>query len=61
MDSWKSIGWKRNQGEVVMFRIGLIEAGLTCAVVTLILLVPLMIARINQRLKSIENKLDKKK
>jgi hypothetical protein len=44
-----------------MFRIGLIEAGITCAVVALVLLIPLIISRVNQRLKNIENKLDKKK
>jgi len=48
-----------------MFRIGLLESGITCAIVALILLVPLIIsrsyARLNKRLKDIENKLDKKK
>lgn len=48
-----------------MLRIGLLESGITCAIVALILLVPLIIsrsyARLNKRLKDIENKLDKKK
>jgi hypothetical protein len=44
-----------------MFRIGLIEAGITCAILALALIVPLIISRVNQRLKNIENKLDKKK
>jgi hypothetical protein len=44
-----------------MFRIGLIEAGITCALLALVLIVPLIISRVNQRLKNIENKLDKKK
>ncbi len=48
-----------------MFRIGLLESGITCTIVALIILVPLIIgrgyARIDKRLKKIENKLDKKK
>jgi hypothetical protein len=48
-----------------MFRIGLLESGITCAIVALILVVPLIISRgytrLNKRLQDIENKLDKKK
>jgi hypothetical protein len=44
-----------------MFRIGLLEAGITCAIVALAIIIPLMIGRLNTRLKDIENKLEKKK
>jgi hypothetical protein len=44
-----------------MFRIGLLEAGITCAIVALAMIIPVMIGRLNKRLKDIENKLDKKK
>jgi len=48
-----------------MFRIGISELGLVCAIVLLILFVPVMIsrsyARLDKRLKDIEKKLDKKK
>jgi hypothetical protein len=44
-----------------MFRIGLFEAGITCAIVALAMIIPLMIGRLNKRLKDIENKLEKKK
>jgi len=48
-----------------MFRIGILELGITCALVTLVLLIPLIVARgygrLNKRLKNIENKIEKKK
>jgi hypothetical protein len=44
-----------------MFRIGLLEAGITCAIVALAIIIPIMMMRLNRRLKDIENKLDKKK
>jgi hypothetical protein len=48
-----------------MFRIGVVELGLTCGLVLLILVIPWMVARfyvrLDKRLKNIENKIDKKK
>jgi hypothetical protein len=48
-----------------MFRIGVLELGLTCALVALAIVIPLIVtrgyARLNKRLKSIENNLAKKK
>lgn len=48
-----------------MFRIGILELGLTCALVTLALVIPLIVtrgyARLNKRLKGIEDNLTKKK
>lgn len=47
-----------------MFRIGLLEFGLTCALVALAVLIPVMITRgfnrLDRRLKNIESKLKKK-
>jgi hypothetical protein len=47
-----------------MFRIGLLETGITCAIVALVILVPLILARgharLDRRLKNIEDKLDKR-
>lgn len=43
-----------------MFRIGVVESALACVVLLLSFTIPLMIARINIRLKNIEKKLDKK-
>ena len=47
-----------------MFRIGVFELGLTCGLVLLLLIVPIIVARysrqIDARLKRIENRLDKK-
>lgn len=48
-----------------MFRIGVLELGVTCAFVALTIIIPLIIARgyaqINKRLKNIENTIAKKK
>ena len=48
-----------------MFRIGILEAGLTCALVALAIVVPLIVVRgftrLNKRLKDIENEVGKKK
>ena len=48
-----------------MFRIGVLELGLTCALVALALVIPLIVtrgyARLNKRLKGIEDHLTKKK
>ena len=48
-----------------MFRIGVLELGLTCALVALALVIPLIVtrgyARLNKRLKKIEDNLTKKK
>jgi hypothetical protein len=48
-----------------MFRIGILEFGLTCALVALAILIPLIVTRgyhrLNRRLKSIEGKLEKKR
>lgn len=48
-----------------MFRIGVLELGVTCALVALAIVIPLIItrgyARINKRLSKIENNMAKKK
>ncbi len=48
-----------------MFRIGILEAGITCAIIALAIIIPIVIARgyshLNKRLKNIENKIEKKK
>ena len=55
-----------------MFRIGIMELGITCAIVVVILIVPMLIARsndrnnrnydeLNKRLKNIEKNISKKK
>jgi len=48
-----------------MFRIGILEATATCALIALAIIIPLIVARsharLNKRLKNIENKLEKKK
>jgi len=48
-----------------MFRISFLETGVVCAIVALVIVVPIVIARgysgLNKRLKDIEDKLDKKK
>ena len=48
-----------------MFRIGVLELGLTCALDALALVIPLIVtrgyARLNKRLKRIEDNLTKKK
>lgn len=48
-----------------MFRIGVLELGLTCALVGLAIVIPLIVtrgyARLNKRLKKIEDTLTKKK
>jgi len=48
-----------------MFRIGILEASITCTLIALAIIIPLVVtrghARLNKRLKSIENKLEKKK
>lgn len=47
-----------------MFRIGISELGLTCAVILLAILIPILVsrgyARLNKRLKNIEDKINKK-
>lgn len=48
-----------------MFRIGVIELGITCGLIALAIVIPLLItrgyARLNKRMKNIEEKLTKKK
>ncbi len=48
-----------------MFRIGVLELGITCGLIALAIVVPLLItrgyARLNKRMKNIEEKLAKKK
>ncbi|MBI2332422.1 MAG: hypothetical protein HYU84_09750 [Chloroflexi bacterium] len=48
-----------------MFRIGVLELGLTCALVALAIVIPLIVtrgyARLNKRLKKIEDNLTKKR
>lgn len=48
-----------------MFRIGVIEFGITCGLIAMAIVIPLLItrgyARLNKRMKNIEDKLTKKK
>jgi len=48
-----------------MFRIGVIELGITCALIALAIVIPLIIksgyAQLNKRIKGLEDKLTKKK
>jgi hypothetical protein len=48
-----------------MFRIGVIELGITCALIALAFVVPLIItrgyARLNKRMKNLEDKITKMK
>lgn len=48
-----------------MFRISIFELGITCAIMALAIVIPLIIgrgySRLNKRLKNIENKIEKKK
>lgn len=48
-----------------MFRIGIYELGFTCILVSLAIIIPLIItrgyARLNRRLKDMEDKLSKKR
>jgi len=48
-----------------MFRIGVVELALTCGLLLLVLVIPVMVtrfyARLDQRLKNIEKKIDQKK
>jgi hypothetical protein len=48
-----------------MFRIGIVELGITCALFSLAIIVPLMVksayASLNKRMKDIEDKISKKK
>jgi hypothetical protein len=48
-----------------VFRIGIVELGITCALFSLAIIVPLLItrgyARLNKRMNRIEDKLTKKK
>ena len=48
-----------------MFRIGVFELGLTCGLLFIVIIIPIIVARyyarVEERLKNIENKLDKKK
>jgi len=47
-----------------MFRIGVVELAFSCGLLLLILILPIMVkryyARLDQRLKNIENKIDQK-
>ena len=47
-----------------MFRISILELGVTCTFLVLAIIIPLIVARgyasLNKRLKDIENKLEKK-
>ncbi len=47
-----------------MFRIGVVELALSCGLLLLVLIIPFMVkrfyARLDKRLKNIENKLDQK-
>lgn len=47
-----------------MFRIGILEASVSCALIALAVIIPLIVARgharLNKRLKDIGNKLEKK-
>jgi len=43
-----------------MFRIGIFEFTLTCIIILLVLILPIMIKRIDTRLKNIEKRLNKK-
>ncbi len=48
-----------------MFHIGVVELGLTCSILFLVLVVPVIVSRsytrLDKRLKNIEKKIDKKK
>ena len=48
-----------------MFRIGVLELGLTCALIALAIVIPLIVTRgytgLNRRLKNIEKKVEKRK
>lgn len=48
-----------------MFRIGVLELTLTCGMLLLVLIVPLIVTRfytrMDKRLKNLENKIDEKK
>ena len=48
-----------------MFRIGVVELALTCGLLLLVLVIPVMVTRfytrLDQRLKNIEKKIDQKK
>ncbi len=48
-----------------MFRISFLETGIVCAIVALVIIIPMIVARgysrLNKRLKDIENKIEKKK
>lgn len=48
-----------------MFRIGIIELGVTCGIIALAILLPIVIARgyaeMNKRLKKIEDEMGRKK
>ena len=47
-----------------MFRIGVLELGLACVLIALAIVIPLIVprgyAKLNKRLKKIENKVDKR-
>jgi hypothetical protein len=47
-----------------MFRIGIFELALSCGLIFLVIIIPIIVARyyarVDKRLKNIENKLDKK-
>lgn len=48
-----------------MFRISFLETGIVCAIVALVIIIPVVIARgysrLNKRLRDIEDKIEKKK
>lgn len=47
-----------------MFRIGIIELGITCALIALAIVIPLLVtrgyAKLNKRIKNIEERVSKK-
>lgn len=48
-----------------MFRIGVFELGLTCGLLFIVIVIPIIVtryyARVDKRLKNIESKMDRKK
>lgn len=44
-----------------MFHISVVELAFTCGIILVFLVAPLLISRMNRRIKELEKKLDKKK
>ncbi len=44
-----------------MFHISVVELAFTCGIILVFLVAPLLISRMNRRIKDLEKKLDKKK